>query len=129
MKTSERLLARLREIDLDLPEGTRLVRVYPSPAMRTEGSWTWTALGPGGRDLRIGSQHSMATLLGAEMLLAEPVRSGVVDTDIDVVPARPCRQCATATETACRICRGPFCQTCFTDHHHEGYGTPAEPDW
>jgi hypothetical protein len=126
LRTSERLIARLRKIGLDLPDGTRLVRVYPSPAMRTEGSWSWTALGPNGRDLQIGSQHSMTALLEAEVILAQPIRSGAVGFDVDVVPARPCRQCATATETTCRICRAPFCRGCFTDHHHEGYGTPSD---
>lgn len=128
MRTSDRLLARLREIGLDLPDGSRLVRVHPSAAMRNEGAWSWTALGPGGRDLRIGSQHPMAVLLGAEMLLAESIRSGAVGSDVDVVPARPCQRCATATETTCRICRAPFCAPCFTDHHHEGYGTPLTDD-
>lgn len=125
MRTSERLIARLREIGLDLPDGTQLVRLNPSRAMRNEGAWSWTALGPGGRELQIGSQHPMTALLEAEVLLAETIRSGAVGTDVDIVPARPCLQCATATETTCRICRAPFCQPCFTDHHHEGYGTPA----
>jgi hypothetical protein len=86
---ARRLLDRLRQVGLDLPEGTRLVRVYPSRAMRSEGAWTWFALGPEGRDLRIGSQHSMAELLEADMLDLRPIRSGAVDVDVEVLPARP----------------------------------------
>ncbi|WP_052398055.1 hypothetical protein [Streptomyces sp. NRRL F-5123] len=34
-------------------------------------------------------------------------------------------RCGYLAETACRICRRPYCRECLTDHHHEGYGTPA----
>ncbi|MFE4857411.1 hypothetical protein [Streptomyces sp. NPDC056670] len=125
MKASERLIARLREIGLDLPEGSRLVRVHPSRAMRNEGAWSWSAYGPGGRELLIGSQYPMAELLAAERLDTMQVVSGAVGSDTEVFPAKACQRCGRLASTACRICRVPFCATCFSDHHHEGYGTPA----
>ncbi|MFC4506659.1 MULTISPECIES: hypothetical protein [Streptomyces] len=126
MTTAERLLARLREAGLDLPEGSRLDRVYPSRAMRTEGAWSWAAFGPGGRELRIGSQYSMTQLLQADALDVAPIQSGAVGKDIDVIPAKACQRCRSATTTGCRICHAPLCGSCFTDHHHEGYGTPTD---
>jgi hypothetical protein len=33
--------------------------------------------------------------------------------------------CGRPAETRCRVCRRPRCQACQTNHHHEGYGTPA----
>lgn len=125
MTTSERLLARLREAGLPLPQGTRLVRVHPSRSMRNEGAWSWAALGPGAEDLQIGSQYSMGELLSAELLYITTIQSGAVSKDVEVHPAKACRNCAVAAPTTCRICRAPFCRSCFTDHHHEGYGTPA----
>lgn len=125
MRTSDRLLARLREIGVDLPEGARLVHVHPSPAMRNAGAWSWAALGPDGNDLRIGSQYPMAELLRAESLDVSRVGTSVTDPDVEITPTRGCRRCGKAMQTTCRICRAPFCAQCFTDHHHEGYGTPA----
>ncbi|GAA1624268.1 hypothetical protein GCM10009733_021160 [Nonomuraea maheshkhaliensis] len=78
----------LKKAGLDLPESTRLVRIYSSRAMRSQDPWSWFALGPDGRDLQIGSQHSMAVLLEADMLDIKPIRSGVVGMDVDVLPAR-----------------------------------------
>jgi hypothetical protein len=125
MTIAERLLARLRKAGLDLPEGSQLVRVYPSSARRNEGAWSWAALGPDGRDLQLGSQFSMTELLRAEAVYASPITSGSINKDIEVLPAKPCRRCQKPAPTMCRICRAPLCPDCFTDHHHEGYGTPA----
>lgn len=36
-----------------------------------------------------------------------------------------CIKCLETAETHCRVCRRPLCRPCFTDHHHEGYGTPV----
>ena len=35
-------------------------------------------------------------------------------------------ECRGAASTRCRICRRQLCAPCLTDHHHEGYGTPAD---
>jgi hypothetical protein len=125
VRTSERLIARLREIGLDLPAGTRLVRVNPSPSMRNAGAWSWAALGPDGYDLRIGSQYPMTELLRAESLDVSRVGTSVTDPDVEITPTPGCCRCGKAVQTGCRICRAAFCGPCFTDHHHEGYGTPA----
>ena len=124
MTTAERLLHRLRQAGLDLPEGSVLVRVYPSAAMRNNGAWSWAAFGPDGRELQIGSQYSMSELLAAEALDVTSYRL-VAGSDISVDPVKACRQCQGAAPTGCRICRAPLCRSCLTDHHHEGYGTRA----
>lgn len=36
-----------------------------------------------------------------------------------------CPGCRAPARTFCRICRQALCGACFTDHHHEGHGTPA----
>ncbi|WUT01765.1 hypothetical protein OHA46_33970 (plasmid) [Streptomyces sp. NBC_00708] len=46
---------------------------------------------------------------------------------VDTLPDS-CTGCGQPAETSCRICRRPYCQTCLTTHHHEGYGTPATDD-
>lgn len=43
----------------------------------------------------------------------------------DASPAPTCARCRKPADTECRICQRPFCRNCMTDHHHEGYGTPA----
>jgi hypothetical protein len=125
--TAERLLHRLRQAGLDLPEGSSLARVYPSEAMRNNGAWSWAAFGPDGHELHIGSQYSMGELLAAEALdvTSSEFLSVAVGSDISVDPAKACRRCQGAAATDCRLCRIPLCRPCFTDHHHEGYGTPA----
>jgi hypothetical protein len=36
-----------------------------------------------------------------------------------------CRNDLNPARTFCRVCRQSLCEPCFTDHHHEGHGTPA----
>ncbi|THA72523.1 hypothetical protein E6R60_26710 [Streptomyces sp. A0642] len=69
---AERLLARLRAAGVELPKGTRLVRVYPSESMRNVGAWSWTAANAdgvplyrdeSGRTMAVGSQYPMGMLL------------------------------------------------------------------
>lgn len=91
MRTSDRLLARLREIGLNLPEGAQLIRVYPSPAMRNAGAWSWFAVDRDGIELGIGSAFSMAELLTAPGLIVGRVRGGAAGGydfghDIEVEP-------------------------------------------
>ncbi|MCM1964864.1 hypothetical protein [Streptomyces sp. G1] len=70
-RVSERLLDRLRtECGLDLPEGTRLIRMNAGEANRANGSWSWFTLGPNGEDLRTGSRHTMTELAAAPALVA-----------------------------------------------------------
>ncbi|MFB7341258.1 hypothetical protein ACFCZ6_14470 [Streptomyces hydrogenans] len=134
MRTSERLVARLREElpELNIPEGTTLHRTYAEAA--PDGApLSWFALGPDGSDLRIGSRVPMGRLLREPVIAAarEPYSSDFdphteVGIPADISPVK-CTRCTSASETACRICHAPYCGPCFTDHHHEGYGTPAEP--
>jgi len=118
--TQERLLARLRGMGIDLPEGARLVRTHANGWQITEGAWSWAALDQDGRDLHIGSQYSMSELLWAWRL--ETSRPDGRDMEILAVRCL----CAAAAETSCQICDRPQCRSCMTDHHHEGYGTPAD---
>ena len=136
MRTSDRLVARLREElpELSIPEGTTLHRTY-AEATPDEGPLSWFALGPDGTDLQLGSRIPMGRLLREPVIVAgrEPYSPDwnphtEVGIPADIGPAA-CTRCASAAQTTCRICRAPFCAPCFTDHHHEGYGTPAEPDW
>jgi len=85
---SDRLISRLREAGIDLPEGARLIRVMPSRAMRNEGAWSWTALGPTGAELRIGSQFSMGDLLAAPALVVSSIDSspGRDGADLEILP-------------------------------------------
>ncbi|MFC8465969.1 hypothetical protein [Streptomyces sp. NPDC057250] len=135
MRTSHRLLARLREElpQLGIPEGATLHRTYAA-ATSDKGPLVWFALGPDGEDLRIGSRVPMGRLLREPAIVAgrEPYSSDFdphteVGVPADLGPAT-CSRCRNAAETTCRICRAPCCGPCFTDHHHEGYGTPASPD-
>lgn len=36
-----------------------------------------------------------------------------------------CVNCDEYGYKFCRVCHRPYCGPCFTDHHHEGYGTPT----
>lgn len=40
--------------------------------------------------------------------------------------AKACVRCQAEVATSCRICRASLCRNCFTDHHYEGYGVPAD---
>jgi len=122
--TQERLIERLREIGIDLPEGARLVRTHANGWQLTDGAWSWAALGPDGRELHIGSQHSMGELLRAWRLEFGPITSGI-GTDMEVEPQR-CFRCKDIAHTNCRICDRRLCRSCMTDHHHEDYGTPSD---
>jgi hypothetical protein len=112
--TQERLIARLREIGINLPEGARLVRTHANGWQLSEGAWSWAAIGPDGRDLRIGSQYSMGELLRAWRLEFGPITSGN-GTDLEVDPWR-CSQCSYVAHASCQICNSRLCRNCMTDH-------------
>lgn len=72
MKTSERLLAMLRQLpELDLPEGAHLARAAGaySGDGRSGGAWVWTVMNSAGIPTNIGSQWTMTELvrLGIEV--------------------------------------------------------------
>jgi hypothetical protein len=90
---SERLLARLTAMGLEMPEGTRLVRTNASRSARANGAWVWRAEDPTGwfalpvwyRDRQggVGSIWPMLTLLQNPRLTLVCPHSG----DISVWPS------------------------------------------
>ena len=68
MTPSERLLKRIREMGVDVPDGARIQRTYAGRTMRSGGAWSWFVVGPDGRALDIGSQHPVKVLLAEKRL-------------------------------------------------------------
>lgn len=62
MTPSERLMARLRAMGVDIPEGSTLQRTYAGYWQRKGGAWSWFLLSPDGRDF-LGSYFPVKTLL------------------------------------------------------------------
>ena len=81
MKTSERLLARLREHGVALPDDTELLSTRASRSARAAGAWSWYGWSPTRGDLRIGSQTTMSALLAAERI---STYSSLGDTHVDL---------------------------------------------
>lgn len=67
--TSIRLIQRLRELGVNIPEGASLVRTYVDRAARLDGSWAWFLTDSDGVPMRIGSQHPATQLLKGGMTL------------------------------------------------------------
>lgn len=61
-------MKRLREMGVDLPEGTRLQRSYAGHWQRIEGAWSWFAIDPEW-SVNLGSQWPMSHLLKAPYLM------------------------------------------------------------
>lgn len=70
MRVSDRLAARLRALDCDLPPGTVLCRTH-APAGPL-GAWSWFAWHPARGELGIGSHHRMTALVAADRLTVTP---------------------------------------------------------
>lgn len=93
MVTSEKLLARLQAMGLELPEGARLVRANASRSARANGAWVWRAEGTTGwvalptwytsDQGGIGSQWSMTELLRRPTL-------GLTCNDYGEISVDPC---------------------------------------
>lgn len=62
------LLAWLRNMGLDIPQGSRLQRTRRSIRQRDAHEWAWQAIGPDGSKLGIGSEWRMTTLLTCKTL-------------------------------------------------------------
>lgn len=85
----QRLIERLRRVGVDLPDGVTLCRTWAGYWQRSEGAWSWTAVGPDGHgELNIGSQWPMKLLLAAPRLDTSISKSG--DTHIDPVDEQGC---------------------------------------
>lgn len=71
MKTSDRLLERLREI-IDLPEDVYLERTRASRGQKAAGTWSWRVMQSGTAYIvgcgAVGSMETMGELLKAEKL-------------------------------------------------------------
>ncbi|MET9964798.1 hypothetical protein ABZZ80_02420 [Streptomyces sp. NPDC006356] len=74
--TAERMLARLRKIGVDLPEGTQLVNTFARDWQREQGAWAWKAVGPGDIPLGIGSPFPMYHLLRRKWEVVTDEREG-----------------------------------------------------
>lgn len=70
MTVKERMLARLRAMGEDLPEGVRLDSTRAGRQQRSEGAWSWVAYGKDskGRWIDLGSHWPMWALLGCKSL-------------------------------------------------------------
>ena len=66
----QKMLARLAEHGVQIPEGSHLVRTYAGTNELAAGRWAWSAQGPHVEDLRIGSP-----------------RPGVITSDSAATPA------------------------------------------
>jgi hypothetical protein len=61
--TSNRVLDRLHEAGLTIPDGSRLFPTRLAAWRRAQGAWTWTGEAPNGEPLNIGSHERMTDLL------------------------------------------------------------------
>lgn len=82
MKTSERLIERLRRDGQALPPCTELRRTFRNRRTGT-GTWSWFAYCPGDchGDLRLGSHWSMRELLAADRLTYQRLGHGDICVD------------------------------------------------
>ncbi|MFI8932389.1 hypothetical protein ACIG3E_32595 [Streptomyces sp. NPDC053474] len=110
-------------LEADWGRGCRIVEHYPWPgdehydeqARTPAGAIRWTRLEAGRLQAELGPS-------------LEAPRTAAEDKDAGSDSA-PCFGCGSSSATSCRICNRPLCRDCSTDHHHEGYGTPAASDW
>lgn len=84
MTPSARLIARLRAMGLDIPEGARVERTYAGRLQRECGAWSWALYSATGFELNIGSQFSVTRLLRGRMCASRPW--GWESSDIDIDP-------------------------------------------
>ncbi len=79
----EQMLAKLRELRLDVPEDTQLERIYTGRHQRSEGAWSWTTVYPFARTLckDIGSQYPMWALLACKEPLTVQELTFVIHVD------------------------------------------------
>ncbi|MER6606007.1 hypothetical protein ABT282_08825 [Streptomyces sp. NPDC000927] len=82
-RTQQRLLAKLREAGVTVPDGTRLAPTRASRSQRNLGAWSWAALLEDGRELRLGSRENMTELVRAERLYLHTDWGGDVNVASD----------------------------------------------
>lgn len=76
-----RLVKRLRTLNLDIPEGSKAVRLHPCEADRALGAWSWGLVDSTGAELHIGGWHSMTQTLRAPHIITEHY-----ERDVEIVP-------------------------------------------
>lgn len=84
-KSTDVLLRRLRAAGLDIPPGSTVRRTRAGHVQRSAGAWSWFIEGPDGRELGIGSQYAVATLLKSKLVATRDF--GSPDTHIDTIRA------------------------------------------
>jgi len=84
-RPQDKMLARLREMGLEVPADAHIRRVYPSASQRNVGAWSWTVIKADGYEAGIGSQWSIGELLRGRMVASLGYEHG---DDWDVDPHR-----------------------------------------
>lgn len=69
-RTSDRLIARLRDLGVALPADVRFERLYPGSEQRACGAWAWHIVDPYGAQV-VGSPQTATETL-ADLLKAQP---------------------------------------------------------
>jgi hypothetical protein len=88
MTASERLLARLRAMGVDLPEDATICRTYAGRHQRAAGAWTWYAWSATRGNLGgIGSHSTVNELVRAPVISA--TRAYGIGEDLHVDPCEP----------------------------------------
>jgi hypothetical protein len=72
MTPSERLLERLRQQGVEIPEGARIHRTYANGSARTGGAWSWFVLDSQGRELREGPYLGLGSYYPVKVCLCAP---------------------------------------------------------
>ena len=86
MKPSERLIARLRAMGVEIPEGATIRRTHAGYWQKAQAAWSWFVADANGKELGIGSQISVTELLREKRLCAAEAYS---DCDISIDPMLP----------------------------------------
>jgi hypothetical protein len=60
-----KLIERIREVGIDVPDGVVLRRLYPGHHQRAAGAWSWVAVDPETNAELVGSCHPMSELVAA----------------------------------------------------------------
>jgi hypothetical protein len=63
---AERLMARIRQAGIEVPEGSSCVRNRVTTWQRNEGAWSWRVDGPDGIPSGVGSWNTMTEMVRAK---------------------------------------------------------------
>jgi hypothetical protein len=68
---SQRLLARLRAMGLDIVDGAVVQRTYAGIWQRREGAWSWALVDANNFELSVGSQYPVTRLLKGRIMATQ----------------------------------------------------------